>query len=262
VNNLDFKSSLNSAKLRLLRMHRESNCGHLGGNFSCIDALMALYHFAIKPDDHFILSKGHSAGALYVTLWSLGRLTESDLETFSRDNTLLPGHPSGAGIPGLLFSTGSLGHGPSLAAGLAVAAKHRNSDRCIFCLCSDGEWQEGSCWEALTFAVHHRLDNLTIIIDQNGLQGFGKTEDVISCADLTSRLASFGASVQRIDGHQPGQLLKTLESRPSEKPLMVILDTVKGKGLHFEGQMESHYLPLSEEQYRAACAQLSRSEKS
>jgi len=237
-------------------MHHESNCGHLGGNFSCIDALMTLHHLIMKPADRFILSKGHAAGALYVTLWSLGKLKDSDLETFSKDNTLLPGHPSGDGIPGLLFPTGSLGHGPSLAAGLAVAAKHTNSDRQIYCLCSDGEWQEGSCWEALAFSVHHQLNNLTIIVDQNGLQGFGKTEEIISCSDLTSRISSFGAHVQRIDGHNCSEIKKSLENKSSKKPNLLILDTIKGKGLHFEGRMESHYLPLSEEQYRTACSKI------
>lgn len=237
-------------------MHFNSNCGHLGGNFSCIDALMTLHHLVMKPDDRFILSKGHAAGALYVTLWSLGKLDDSDLETFSKDNTLLPGHPSGAGIPNLLFSTGSLGHGPSLAAGLALAAKHQGSDRQIYCLCSDGEWQEGSCWEALIFSVHHQLDNLTLIIDQNGLQGFGTTEEIISCSDLTPRISSFGAYVQRIDGHNYLDIKEALENKSLKKPTLLILDTVKGKGLHYEGKMESHYLPLSEEQYRMACLKI------
>ena len=251
-----FESSLKLAKLRLLKMHHESNCGHLGGNFSCIDALMTLHHLIIKSDDRFILSKGHSAGALYVTLWSLGKLKDSDLETFSQENTLLPGHPSGAGIPDLLFSTGSLGHGPSLAAGLAVAAKYQNSDRQIYCLCSDGEWQEGSCWEALTFSVHQQLNNLTMIIDQNGFQGFGKTEEIISCSDLTPRIASFGAHVQTIDGHNCSAIQTALENKSLDKPNVVIMNTVKGKGLHFEGKMESHYLPLSEAQYHLSCAKI------
>jgi transketolase len=234
-------------------MHYQSNCGHIGGNLSCLDAMITLHHNVMQPDDRFILSKGHSAGALYVTLWSLGKLSDSDLETFSKDNTFLPGHPSGTGIPDLLFSTGSLGHGPSLAAGLALAAKYKKSDRQIYCLCSDGEWQEGSCWEALAFSVHHQLNNLTIIIDQNGLQGFGKTEEVISCSDLTPRISSFGVHIQRSDGHNCAEIEKSLKNKSLKKPNVVILDTIKGKDLHFEGKMDSHYLPLSEEQYRMAC---------
>ena len=249
-----FNALLDAAKLRLLKMHYESKHGHLGGDFSCIDALMTLFHLVKKPDDRFILSKGHSAGALYVALWSLGELKDSDLETFIQEDTLLPAHPCGSGIPGLLFSTGSLGHGPSLAAGLALAAKYRNSDRQVYCFCSDGEWQEGSCWEALTFSVHHQLNNLTIIMDQNGLQGFGKTEEVISCSNLAPRISSFGAHVRQADGHDCAEVKRLLEDKSSNKPNVLILDTIKGKGLHFEGKLESHYLPLSKEQYHHACS--------
>jgi len=248
--NKSFNGLLKATKIRLLSMHYEANSGHIGGNLSCIDAMMILHHLIMKEDDRFILSKGHSAGALYATLWSQDKLSDDDLKSFSKDNTILPGHPSGSGIPGVLFSTGSLGHGPSLAAGLALAAKYRQSDRQIYCLCSDGEWQEGSCWEALTFAVHHQLNNLTILIDQNGLQGFGTTEDVISCGTLTPRLSAFGAYVQDIDGHDHSALEAAINNRSENQPNLIVMNTIKGKGLHFEGKMESHYLPLSEEQYK------------
>ena len=243
---------LRAARARLLKMHYESNSGHIGGNLSCIDALMLLHHFVMQPDDRFILSKGHSAGALYTVLWSLGKLSDSDLESFCGNDSILPAHPSGSGIPDLLFPTGSLGHGPSLAAGLALAEQHLQSDRHVYCLCSDGEWQEGSCWEALIFSVHHRLDNLTILIDQNGLQGFGKTQDVISCGNLSDRIAAFGAEVTRVDGHDPYALMEGLKRRPSARPSVLIMDTIKGRGLHYEGRLESHYLPLTESQYQAA----------
>jgi transketolase len=249
---------LREAKIRLLQLHYEANCGHLGGSFSCIDALITLHHRVMNADDRFVLSKGHSAGALYVTLWSLGRLSDAALQTFTRDDSLLSGHPSGSGIPGLMFSTGSLGHGPSLAAGLALAARHKGLDHQIFCLCSDGEWQEGSCWEALTFAIHHRLDNLTILIDQNGLQGFGRTTDVISCGDLAPRIAIFGAEVQKVDGHDPDAIINALALPSSGAPRVLILDTVKGRGLHYENQLESHYLPLSESNYLAARSALEK----
>lgn len=246
------RTLLANARARLVQMHYESKCGHIGGNLSCLDVMMVLHHVVMQADDRFVLSKGHSAGALYITLWSLGKLSEADLKTFSRDDTLLPGHPSGSGIPGLYFSTGSLGHGPSLAAGLAVAARHQRADRQIYCLCSDGEWQEGSCWEALTFAVHHRLGNLTVLIDQNGLQGFGTTQDVISCSDLTDRIAAFGPNLHRVDGHDVEAIERSLRTRTSDRPNVVILDTTKGRGLHFEGKLESHYLPLTADQYESA----------
>lgn len=250
------KSVINAARLRLLDMHYHARAGHLGGNLSCIDALITLHHVVLQPNDRFILSKGHSAGALYVTLWSLGKLSNADLETFSKDNSILPGHPSGNGVPDLLFSTGSLGHGPSLAAGLALAARYQNSERNVYCLCSDGEWQEGSCWEALIFAVHQRLSNLTIIIDQNGLQGFGSTEEVISCGDLTPRISSFGADVINVNGHDPIAIKNSLNIKSNGRPKVLILKTIKGRGLHSEGTMESHYLPLSTEQYLAAYSKL------
>lgn len=247
-----FERLLNTAKLRLLQLHYESNSGHLGGNFSCIDAIMTLHHLVMRQDDRFVLSKGHSAGALYVTLWSLGKLSDADLSTFTLDDTLLPGHPSGNGIPGLMFSTGSLGHGPSLSAGLALAARHRKQSHRVFCLCSDGEWQEGSCWEALVFSVHQRLENLSILIDQNGLQGFGRTSDVISCDDLGPRITAFGACVRRADGHDPAAIVDALARPEHGVPVVLILDTVKGRGLHFENRLESHYLPLTSAQYMAA----------
>lgn len=256
---LTFESLLSTSKLRLVTMHYETKSGHLGGNFSCIDALMTLYHQVLQSDDRFVLSKGHSAGALYVTLWSLGKLSDADLKTFSQDDSILPGHPSGTGIPDLLFPTGSLGHGPSLAAGLALAAKHKNSKHHIYCLCSDGEWQEGSCWEALIFSVHQQLSNLTIIIDQNGLQGFGSTQEIISCNNLTSRMSAFGAFVQQVDGHNPTAIQKALSIHSPDKPNILILNTIKGKDLHFAGTMESHYLPLTKEQYEWACSQIASS---
>lgn len=252
----DFPNVLRKTKRRLLQLHYDGHCGHLGGNFSCIDALMVLHHMVMTPNDRFILSKGHSAGALYATLWSLGKLTDADLTTFAQDDSLLPGHPSGNGIPGLLFSTGSLGHGPSLAAGLAIAARHSRSARRVFCMCSDGEWQEGSCWEALSFAVHQRLDQLHILIDQNRWQGFGRTADVISCEDLAPRVASFGACVRTVDGHDPQAIAAALMAVAPGQPTVVLLETVKGRGLHFENQLESHYLPLTETQLRQALSNL------
>ncbi len=239
---------------RLLKMHHATRSGHVGGNLSCLEILMTLHHRVLGTDDRFILSKGHAAGALYATLWSLGKLSDADLDTFGQNDSLLPGHPSGAGIPGLLFSTGSLGHGPSLAAGLALAARHAGASRRVFCLCSDGEWQEGSCWEALTFALHQRLDNLVLIIDQNGLQGFGTTEEVISCADLMPRLAGFGARVVRASGHDVEAIEQALNTVQAGTPTVVVMDTVKGRGAHYAGRLESHYLPLSDEQLSHALA--------
>ena len=131
-NQLSISNAISRCKLKLLEMHMKSNAGHVGGNLSCFDALMVLFHHGISPIDRFVLSKGHSAGALYVTLWSLGKISDDDLATFCKDDTKFPGHPSGTGIPELMFPTGSLGHGPSLSAGLALAAKKQKSGRKVF----------------------------------------------------------------------------------------------------------------------------------
>lgn len=215
---------------------------------------MVVYHEFLGAQDRFVLSKGHSAGALYVTLWTLNRLTDSDLDSFHQDNTLLGGHPPPRGIPDVLFATGSLGHGLSLAAGLAKAAKLQGINRRVFALTSDGEWQEGATLEALIFAVHHRLDNLTILVDHNGLQGFGSTNSVASMNPLDERLAGFGIETRICDGHDLPSIRSALSQKQSG-PLLVLLNTVKGRGIpQAEGLMESHYLPLSADQHAGALA--------
>jgi transketolase len=253
------KVKMPKAKAKLLHLHYLANAGHVGGNLSCFDALMVLFHFILIENDRFILSKGHSAGALYIALWSLGKFSDNELYSFCKDDSLLPAHPSGAGIPGLMFPTGSLGHGPSLSAGLALAAIKQKSGRNVYCLCSDGEFQEGSCWEALTFAVHHKLDNLTILIDQNKLQGFGTTDQVISCGDLQPRLSAFGVNVLSCDGHDHEAILRALET-PTNLPKIILLNTVKGRGTLYENKMESHYLPLTPENFEFSLAQIHKEE--
>jgi len=250
------QTRLRQARLRLLEMHWRSGVGHLGGNLSALDAMMLLHHELIGPNDRFILSKGHSAGAYYVTLWSLGMLTDDDLDSFHRDGTRLPGHPSANALPPVLFSTGSLGHGLSLAAGLALAARLKAHTRRVFCLTSDGEWQEGSTFEALIFAAHNNLSNLTILVDANGLQGFGTTADVASMDPLGARLSGFDVDLRHCDGHDLESLRAALTPR-GNRPTVVIMRTIKGRGVPgLEGRMESHYLPLTETTYRAAVARI------
>jgi transketolase len=245
------------SRRRLLELLYRKRLGHIGGNLSCLDALVVLFHHVLTPSDRFILSKGHAAAALYVVLWTRGELSDEQLETFGDDDTTLPGHPSGAGVPGLLFPTGSLGHGPSLAAGLALAARHQNAGRHVYCFCSDGEWQEGSCWEALTFAVHHRLDNLTIVIDQNGLQAFGSTAEVTSCSDLAPRLEGFGARVVTANGHDVADMQRCFTELAAGCPRVIVLATRKGLGTALENTVASHYLPLTTSQFDAAMGALS-----
>jgi len=243
------------ARLRLVEMHYRSKTGHLGGNLSCIDALMLTYHEFLGPEDRFILSKGHSAGALYVTLWSLGRLTDDDLATFHQDNTRLAGHPPARGIPDIRFATGSLGHGLSLAAGLALAARLQAQDRRVFCLTSDGEWQEGSTFEAAVFAAHQKLGNLTIIVDHNGLQGFGDTAEVASMNPLADRLRGLDLEIRQADGHDAEAIRAALAPAHGHRPVLAILQTIKGRFVpDFAATVHSHYLPLTAAQYDAAVA--------
>jgi transketolase len=245
------------ARRRVLRMHYESGVGHIGGDLSCLDAMLVVFHEYLREADKFVLSKGHSAGALYTTLWSLGRLNDHDLESFHKDDTLLAGHPPAAGIPEIAFATGSLGHGLSLAAGTALAFRFKHSDARVVCLTSDGEWQEGSTWEGLIFASHHQLGNLTILVDHNGLQGFGSTRDVASMSPLWQRLLGFDIDLHVIDGHDI-DAIGTALCVPSDRVKVIILRTVKGHGVSFmENQMQWHYLPLTAELYKQAIDEIS-----
>lgn len=240
---------------KLLEMHAKANVGHLGGNLSCLPALCAIVD-CLRKQDRFILSKGHSAGALYVALAKVGLIPENELDTFHQDGTRLPAHPPANMFPVIPFATGSLGHGLSLAAGFALSQTMRGSDAHTYCLTSDGEWQEGSTWEALIFACHHRLKNLTIVVDHNRLQGFGCTAAVASMDPLWDRLKGFDLDVVVMDGHDPDTITREL-NRPQERIRALFLRTIKGKGVPgMEGAMHSHYLPLTPEQHQQALANL------
>jgi transketolase len=250
---------LAKVRSRLIDMHYRNRIGHLGSNLSAIDSMLLVHHELMMPGDRFVLSKGHSAGAYYVVLWSQGKLSDADLNSFHQDDTRLPGHPPSSGIPEIEFATGSLGHGLSLAAGLALAAKLKRQKHRIFCLTSDGEWQEGSTFEALIFAVHHKLSNLTIMVDHNRLQGFGTTTDIASMCPLHERLSGFPVDLRLCDGHNLDSLRRSLVPANADRPVVAVLETRKGNGVpDFEGKMESHYLPLTESQYTAAIQALAR----
>lgn len=244
------------ARARLVRMHYESGVGHIGGNLSALDILLCLYHNVLRPDDSFVLSKGHAAGALYVTLWSVGRLSDAALQSFHADATLLSGHPPAQGIEDILFATGSLGHGLALSAGLALGKKLQNKPGRVFCLMSDGEWNEGSCWESLIFARQHALDNLVFIVDLNGLQGFGSTREVADLHPIADRFRAFHVATQEIDGHDLDTITSSLRG-PEDGPRAVVARTHKGQGVSFmTDRMEWHYLPLTYDQYRQALEEI------
>lgn len=247
---------LKAARKRLLQMHFESGVGHIGGNLSALDSMLVIFHEYLEADDKFILSKGHSAGALYTSLWSIGRLQDADLKLFHKDDTLLAGHPPAKGIAEIPFATGSLGHGLSLAAGTALGFKLKNSAAQVICLTSDGEWQEGSTWEALIFSCHQKLNNLTVLVDHNNLQGFGSTTDTASMAPLWEKFQGFDVEVQVIDGHDLDAIRAALSGEQTRFRI-IILKTIKGRGVSFmEHRMDSHYLPLTENQFRMASEEL------
>jgi transketolase len=244
------ENTIRAARLRLLQMHYESRVGHIGGNLSCLDLMLVLHHEAMRPEDVFVLSKGHAAGALYVTLWSIGCLSDEDLKTFHGDPTLLSGHPAPCRIPQIAFATGSLGHGLSLSSGIALGRRLQGQPGRVYCLLSDGEWQEGSNWEALIFVVHHRLP-VTFIVDTNGLQGFGSTGDIASQGALTAKFGAFGLHAREIDGHDPEAIRSAL--RDASEPAAIVARTHKGHGVSFMAdRMEWHYLPMSAQQYEQA----------
>jgi transketolase len=247
---------------QFLRMHFQARSGHLGSGLSSIDILTYLYSAWLRQNDQFILSKGHGASALYATLHHFGKLSEADLGTYYQDGTLLPAHPAPLGVAAIPAATGSLGHGLPIAAGMAYSYKYlHEADTRVACLLSDGECDEGSTWEAALFAGHHRLNNLTVLVDANGIQGFGRTEDVLGLEPFADKWASFGFEVSECNGHDFVALHAALSGAPSERPRCVIARTVKGKGVSFmENTVDWHYWPMSEAQYLQATAQLDQLE--
>ena len=173
---------------KFLRMHFDARAGHLGTGLSDIDVLTYLYRVWLRPSDQFILSKGHGASSLYATLHHVGQMSDDELSTYYQDGTLLPAHPAPCGARAIPVATGSLGHGLPIASGMAHSFKNlRCSEARVVCLLSDGDCNEGSTWEAALFAAHHGLDNLLVIIDANGLQGFGRSEDVLGLEPLVAK---------------------------------------------------------------------------
>jgi transketolase len=245
-----------------LRMHYEARSGHIGSGLSAIDILTYLYAAWLRPTDQFILSKGHAASALYATLHHFGKLSDEELATYYAEGTLLPAHPAPRAVGAIPAATGSLGHGLAIAAGMAHSYKHlRPTEARVACLLSDGECNEGSTWEAALFAAHHGLDNLMLLVDANGIQGFGRTEDVLGLEPLAKKWEAFGLDVSECSGHDFAQLHAAVCQPCSGRPRCIIARTVKGRGVSFmENTVDWHYWPMTDAQYGQALAELDRAE--
>lgn len=235
-----------------LQMVARAKASHLGGALSMTDLLAVLYHGVLRvrpeepawPDrDRFILSKGHSCTALYATLALRGFFPESELESYGRDGSRLMSHISHK-VPGVEFSTGSLGHGLPFGCGKALAAKKQGRPWRVFVMLSDGELDEGSNWEAILFAPQHRLDNLVALVDYNQIQSLGAVRDVLELAPLAEKFRAFRWAVREIDGHDHAAICAALRDLPwaPGRPSCLLARTVKGKGVSFmEGQLLWHY---------------------
>ncbi|MEM1580939.1 MAG: transketolase [Candidatus Bathyarchaeia archaeon] len=244
-------------RMKVIEIVHKSKTGHVGGSLSETDILVALFYAIMKPGDKFILSKGHSVEAYYSILADLGFFPKEELEAYCHFGSKFIGHPS-IDVPGIEVATGSLGHGLSIACGMALSLKMDKKDNRVYVLMGDGELQEGSVWEAAMFASTHNLDNLIGIIDRNMLQIGGNTESIVKLEPLADRWAAFGWEVREANGHDIEQLINIISSFTlNSKPHLVIAKTIKGKGVSFiENNYKWHHGELSDEEYLKAIKEL------
>ena len=258
----------------IIEMIYVAGSGHPGGSLSAVEILTALYFkvMRIRPEqpewperDRFILSKGHAAPAIYAVLAERGFFPLEELKTFSAPGTRLQKHIDMHLVPGAELSTGSLGQGLSVGVGMALADRIDGKDRRVYVLIGDGESQEGQIWEAAMAAAQLKLDNLIAFLDYNGCQVDGYVRDICNLEPVDRKWESFGWHVQRIDGHDLGQILAALETahRYRPGPHIIIADTVKGKGISYmEDRPEWHARAIGQEEYRIAVADLEAIERS
>ncbi|MBO9541201.1 transketolase [bacterium] len=260
-----------ATRRHIITMVRDGKSGHPGTSLSCTDILVALYfahmrHDPKRPDwaerDRFVLSKGHGAPGLYAVMVEAGYIDPSELTTLRKINTRLQGHVDMHKIPGIEASTGSLGHGLSLAHGMALALRMDGSDSRVYTLLGDGECQEGQVWEAAMSAAHYKTGNLVAIVDRNGLQIDGPTEKVMALGDVAEKFRAFGWNVLEIDGHDFGQILEALDKAKASpmvgQPTCIVAKTVKGKGVSYmENVVKWHGTAPSAEEAEIALKELS-----
>ncbi len=246
--------------------------GHPGGSLSAVEILISLYFYKLKHDpknpkwndrDRLIISKGHVSPVVYVTLANAGYFPKEELKTFRKFGSRLQGHVH-VKVPGVEFNTGSLGHGLSVANGIALGSKMLNQNFKTYCLLGDGELQEGSIWEAAMSAAHHKLDNLCAIVDYNKVQENGPVNEIKNLEPLSAKWKNFGWHVLEVNGHDFKALMQALDEfdAMSEKPTVIIAHTIKGKGISFmEGKAAWHGKAPNKEQLQSALAELETLEK-
>ena len=249
----------------ILEQSKRAHVGHIGSALSIADIVAALYGGILRVDDpadperdRLVLSKGHAALALYAALRGRGWIDDAELATFHGDATFLGVHPEHA-LRGVDFSTGSLGQGLSVAAGSALAARLAGAARRTFAILSDAECDEGSTWEAVMFAAHHRLAGLIAIVDVNGQQALGYTKDVLSLAPLIDRWRAFGWDAIEVDGHDRAALTRAVGGLDTTggPPHVVLARTTFGRGVSYmESKIKWHYWPMSDDEYRQALAEV------
>ncbi|GAA2178336.1 transketolase [Brooklawnia cerclae] len=252
----------------VVRMIETGHSGHLGGAMSAIDVLTALYFDIMRVDparpdwperDRFLLSAGHKAMGQYAVLAERGFFDTSLLDTYGAMRTALGGHPDMHKLPGVEANTGALGHGLSIATGMALGLRKQGIAARVFVVTGDGELPEGSNWEAAAAAAHHGADNLVVVVDNNDLQISGRVSDVMSMAPIAGKFAAFGWATREIDGNDMSQVLEALDATPFEsgKPSLIVAHTVKAKGLAFaEDQAAYHYWKPKDDELARAVAEL------
>ncbi len=251
-----------------LRMTSRAKSSHVGSAFSMADIIAVLYGGALNVDparpewdqrDRFILSKGHAGSCLYAALMERGFFSEEVLDTYYGNGSILSGHVSHKGVPGVEFSTGSLGHGLGVATGMALAGKMKGADHRVVCVLSDGECDEGSNWEAFLFAAHHKLDNLVAIIDYNKIQSLASVAETLALEPLADKLRAMNWAVSEVDGHDHAAMTALFGRLPLQagQPSMIIAHTTKGKGVSFmEDTVLWHYRTAQGDEFEAAMAEL------
>ena len=255
----------NNVRKNIIEMVHCANSGHPGGSLSCVEILTVIYKYAMNLNcdekgnriDKFVMSKGHASPAYYSILFECGFIPQEELKTFRKIDSSLEGHPSNK-IPGVDVSSGSLGQGLSIANGMALAKKLSKEPGYVYCLLGDGELEEGQIWEALMTANKYNLDNLIVVVDNNGLQIDGTNQEVKKLEKLKEKFSSFGFNVINVNGHDIKKLIISIEkAKKCKKPTCIIAKTIKGKGVSFmENQVAWHGKGINDEDYEKAMKQL------